>query len=119
VDFHRGAGSLAKGRILDWIGPKSKAVVDKAYDAVDAAVDPTMLHSLDATAELAGKLQARNVAAGQPGGSKALDLVNRAVAKPEAADASLVDNLFAKLGNRQAVRTLAAIESQSRPLPRD
>jgi hypothetical protein len=103
------AGALAKTNLLETINPKSKAIVDEAYNAVDAAIDPTMLHPLDATASLAAEMRARNVAAGQPGGSKALDLVSRAIAKPEAPpDSQLVKDLFAKLGNREAAQNLAA-----------
>jgi hypothetical protein len=104
-----GAGQLAKDNLLETIGPKSKSIVDDAYNAVDSAIDPTMLHPLDATAGLAAEMKARNIAAGQPGSSKALNLVEQAIAKPEAApDSPLFKDLFAKLGNREAAQNIAA-----------
>jgi hypothetical protein len=107
-----GAGSLAKGRILDWIDSKSKAVVDKAYDAVDAAINPSVRSTLDETAKTVADITARRQNAAITAPSKAAGLVSDAIKSP--ADDTLAE-LTAQLGGTPKAAEMAAKALGSSP----
>ncbi len=100
-----GAGARAKSGLLDWIGPKSEAEASAAYDAVDAAIDPSIRSTLDETARAVEEITARRQNAAITAPSKAAGLVSEAIKNPQA---DALEQLTAQLGGTPRAAEMAA-----------
>lgn len=76
------AGQSASQGIVGWITGESKALVKKAYDAVDSAIDPSVTSPLENTRGVIADIAARRQNAAIPGDSKAVNTVMDAVQRP-------------------------------------
>jgi hypothetical protein len=76
------AGQTASRSLLDWIGPKSKAAVTNAYDAVDNAISQNVRGDLSQTRNVISDIMAKRANAQIQGSSKAVDEVLAAVQAP-------------------------------------
>lgn len=77
------AGDIAGRGLREWIGPKSKAILDRAYSAVDDAIDANVRGPLEETKRVVADIQARRQNAMIPGNSEAVRLVEGAVSEPQ------------------------------------
>jgi hypothetical protein len=73
------AGQTAASSIRNWVTGKSRDAVDKAYEAVDDMVTPSVTADLSSTRGVVSDILARRQNAAMPGDSKAVNLVIDAV----------------------------------------
>lgn len=92
------AGNVAATGITDWTGPKSKALVKQAYDAVDAVVNPAIRTDLAETRGVIANIAARRQNAMIQGDSPAVNAVIDAVQSPSGLNYAGVKDLRTHLG---------------------
>jgi hypothetical protein len=94
------AGQTASRAIVDWIGPQSKAIVSKAYDAVDNAISPNTRGDLAQTRNVISDIMASRANAQIQGSSKAVDEVLAAVQTPGGLNYKGVKDLRTFIGEK-------------------
>lgn len=92
------AGELASKGIKDWVTVKSKALVKKAYDAVDEAIDPNVYTKLSSTQSKVADIAARRQNAMITGDSKAINEVIDAVQSPNGLNYAGIKDLRSNIG---------------------
>jgi hypothetical protein len=95
-----GAGSTASGGIRDWITGKSAAVVSKAYDDVEKAVNPNVRTDLASTRNVMADILARRQNAQMAGDSRAVAEVAGAVQSPNGLNFQGIKDLRTSIGER-------------------
>jgi hypothetical protein len=95
-----GAGSTASGGIRDWITGKSAAVVSKAYDDVERAVNPNVRSPLPTTQQVVADIAARRQNALLQGESKAINEVLPAVQSPNGLNFQGIKDLRSTIGEQ-------------------
>lgn len=93
-----GGGDAARVGIKDWIGPESKAKVTKAYDAVDALVNPQIATPLASTQQMVSSIAAERSAAALPGGGKAVEMVLDGIQRPGGLNYAGIKTLRTRIG---------------------
>ena len=92
------AGSQAKEGLTNWIGPGSSAVAKRAYDSVDALIDPSITSSLSATQKAIAGIESKRANAMIPGESAAINVVKKAAQAPNGLNYQGVKDLRSYLG---------------------
>lgn len=95
-----GAGSTASGGIRDWITGKSAALVSKAYDDVEKAVNPNIRTDLASTRNVMSDILARRQNAQMAGDSRAVAEVAGAVQSPNGLNFQGIKDLRTSIGER-------------------
>jgi hypothetical protein len=91
------AGDSAKTGISDWITKTSKDITGRAYDAVDAAVNPQVTVPLSKTSEIASEIVARNAQSALPAG-KAVSFLDDALSRPNGLNYEGIKGLRSRVG---------------------
>jgi len=91
------AGQVASRSLTDWITGTSKENADRAYQKVDAAVDPNIHTPLDNTLNVVSDIAAKQAASHLPPG-RAVDIVLPAVQAPGGLTYEGIKNLRTNIG---------------------
>lgn len=94
------AGAIAKSGIANWIERTSADSLDRAYTAVDRAVNPNVKTPTSSLATTLQQMEARNAAAGLPGVSPAMDMVMAAATDPAGLTFSGMRRLRSAVGEK-------------------
>lgn len=93
------SGEAAGSAIRDWIGPKSRAVLEKAYGSVDALVDPRVKTPITKTLGIANEIVAgREASFAAPSGAVAQ--VKRAIEQGDGLTYDGIKNLRTLIGEQ-------------------
>jgi len=106
------AGERVGSKITDWITGKSREVTKRAYDAVDAVVNPAIKTELTNTRAVAGEILAKRGAANMADESGAVKLVQQAVENGDGLTYDGLKMLRTSIGERLKASNLPADISQ-------